>query len=155
MARPRFIIAALVFGVLPVAALAGDLGFDRLRVFLERNVTDRDAEVKFEATAGELGLASLQVMAPDGRVVVDFKAPASKIGIRHLALESPEPEDDGRVQADFPAGTYTFTGRTTAGESLVGKSDLSHVFPEVATLIGPRPDAEGVPTNGLTPPRQP
>ncbi len=150
MTRAFLVAAAFVAIVQPGFARAEDLAFDRLRVFLERNVTDRDAEIKIEATAGVLGLSSLKVLAPDGRVVVDFNSPGSKIGIRHFALETPEPENDGRVQKDFPAGTYSFDGRTTSGSRLVGKAVLSHDFPEVAALIRPRPDATGIPAQGLT-----
>jgi hypothetical protein len=123
--------------------------FERVKVFLERNVTDKDAEVKFEATGGTAGLASLKVTGPDGRTVIDFKTPDSRLGIRHLSLESPEPKNDGRVQADFPAGTYTFSGSSAGGERLEGKAMLSHVFPETTAFLTPRPDATNVSHKGL------
>ena len=92
-----------------------DEKFEQIAVRLEQNATDEDVEVVLEATSGDFGLATLRVAAPDGRTVIDFKAPDSKLGIRRLVLESPEPTNDGRLQKDFPAGAYTFTGSTVKG----------------------------------------
>ena len=143
----------LLAAALTMAALVGvahaDEKFELVKVFLERNVSDKDAEVKFDAIGGKGGLTSLKVVAPDGRTVIDFKTPDSKLGMRHLSLESPEPQNDGRVQADFPAGAYTFSGTGAAGERLAGKATLSHNFPEPATIVRPKPDAKNVPLKGL------
>jgi hypothetical protein len=130
------------------AAYAGE-GFERVQVLLERNVMDKDAEIKFEAIGGNGGLASLKVVGPDGRTVIDFKTPESKLGIRHLSLESPEPKNDGSVQADFPAGVYIFTGTGVDGQRLEAKATLSHDFPEPTALLRPLPDAKNVPITGL------
>ena len=46
--------------------------FEKVGVYLEQNLRDKDAEVKFEAIAGNTGLATLNVTAPDGRTVIDF-----------------------------------------------------------------------------------
>ena len=144
-------IRTLIALALSAAALTAhaDEPFERVKVFLERNLLDKDAEVKFEVTGGKAGLVALKVVAPDGRTVIDFKAPDSKLGLRHLALESPEPANDGRVQADFPAGVYTFTGRGTDGAALAGKATLSHAFPEATAFVRPRADATGVPHQTL------
>lgn len=147
--KARTLIAvALIVGAFHGIAHAQEK-FERVKVFLERNVMDKDAEVKIEATGGTGGLASLKVVAPDGRTVIDFKAPDSKLGMRTFAFESPEPTNDGRVQADFPAGAYTFTGSSASGARLEGKATLSHVFPDAATLVRPRPDANNVPLKAL------
>lgn len=140
--------ALLLAGALHGIANA-DEQFERVKVFLERNMLDKDAEIKFEATGGKAGLTSLKVVAPDGRTVVDFKAPDSKLGIRSLTLESPEPTNDGRVQADFPAGSYLFSGSDTNGARLEGKALLSHAFPNPAAFIRPQPDATNVRYKGL------
>ncbi len=143
-------IRTLIALALSAAALLAhaDEPFERVKVFLERNLLDKDAEVKFEVTGGKAGLAALKVVAPDGRTVIDFKAPDTKLGLRHLALESPEPPD-GRVQADFPAGVYTFSGRGTDGAALAGKATLSHAFPDATAFVRPRADATGVPHQAL------
>jgi len=150
---PRHIDLALL-AALAACALAGpsraaDGKFEQVRVYLERNLMDKDAEVKFEATGDDSGLSTLKVVAPDGRTVIDFRTPASKLGIRHLSLESPEPKNDGSVQADFPAGVYTFSGSTTGGARLEGRATLSHAFPEAARFLRPAAGAKGVPHRGL------
>ena len=148
MTRRILIAAALVVGALQGVAQAQEK-FELAKIFLERNVMDKDAEVKFDVIGGKGGLASLKVVAPDGRTVIDFKTPQSKLGMRHLALESPEPLNDGKVQADFPAGIYMFTGVGTSGEKLEAKATLSHTFPEPTAFVRPKPDAKNVPLKGL------
>ena len=135
----------------PVTAAAAEDGrFQKLSVYLERNVQDHDAEIRFEATGAEDGLAALKVSAPGQRIVIDLRTPDSKLGVRSLTLESPEPNDDGIVRADFPAGAYRFEGTTTKGASLRGEAQLSHVFPEPAAFEYPRPDQKDVPATALT-----
>jgi hypothetical protein len=123
--------------------------FERAAVRIEQNATDEDVEVVFEATSGDIGLATLRVSAPDGRTVIDFKAPDSKLGIRDLVLESPEPINDGRLQKDFPAGEYTFTGSTVTGEKLSSKATLSHQLPGPASFVHPRLNEKNVAVKGL------
>lgn len=146
--KRELIAALLLTGALHGIANAGQQ-FERVKVFLERNLLDKDAEIKFEATGGKVGLANLKVVAPDGRTVLDVKAPDSKLGMRTLSLESPEPTNDGRVQADFPAGMYTFSGSDTSGQKLEGKAMLSHAFPDPAVFVRPKADASNVPYKGL------
>jgi len=143
--------AALSALACPVTgATAEDGRFQKLSVYLERNVQDHDAEIRFEATGAEDGLAALKVMAPGERTVIDLRSPDSKLGIRSLTLESPEPDDDKIVRADFPAGAYRFEGTTTKGANLRGEAQLSHVFPKPAAFEYPRPDQKDVPANALT-----
>jgi hypothetical protein len=131
-------------------AAAEDGHFQKLSVYLERNVQDHDAEIRFEATGAEDGLAALKVLAPGERTVIDLRSPDSKLGVRSLTLESPEPADDGVVRADFPAGAYRFEGTTTKGARLRGEARLSHVFPKPAAFEYPRPDQKDVPATALT-----
>jgi hypothetical protein len=126
-----------------------DEKFEHVAVRLEQNATDEDVEVVFDAISGDIGIAALRVTAPDGRTVIDFRAPNSKLGIRHLVLESPEPVNDGRLQADFPAGSYTFKGTTVTGEHLTSTALLSHTLPGVASFVRPRPKERNVPVTGL------
>ena len=123
--------------------------FEKVRVYFEQTVQDNDAEVKFEATGGATGLATLKVVAPDGRTVVDFKATDSKLGIRHLILESPEPKNDGRVQKDFPAGIYKFSGTAVGGSALQGEATLTHSLPTPTSFIRPGSDAKNVPVKAM------
>jgi hypothetical protein len=135
--------------LLPAAALA-EGRLERAVIYLERNTADDDAEIRFEVRGPAHGLASLRVTAPDGRTVLDLRAPDSRLGMRQFALESPEPRNDGRLQADFPAGTYRFLGTTVQGATLQGTAALSHAFPPAAALIEPRAGERGaVPVDGL------
>lgn len=144
MKRILFIAFLVLSGT--VQAAVGNL--DQAVIRLEQNATDKDAEVVFEITGGKEGLSALQVVAPDGRVIIDFKAVSSKMGFRHINLESPEPSNDGKLQADFPAGEYSFTASSVSGAKLSGKAKLSHKFPDAATILQPRSEAK-VPVNGL------
>lgn len=145
-----FISVAIALWFAPGVAQAQAIEkFEQVKVYFEQNLRDKDAEVKFEATGGDVGLATLTVTAPDGRVVIDFKAGNSKLGMRHLTLESPEPKNDGRVQKDFPAGVYKFAGTNVAGTKLQGQATLSHTFPAPASFVRPKPDEKDVPAQGL------
>jgi hypothetical protein len=146
---PRPVVAAALLLLLIPAAAPAEERFGRAAVYLERNATDEDAEVRFEVTGTADGLATLRVTAPDGRTVVDFRAPESRLGLRHLTLESPEPRNDGRLQADFPAGTYRFAGTTAGGTELRGEATLSHAFPPTTSLVAPRPGQKGLSATGL------
>ena len=141
-------LSALAYPV--TGAAAEDGRFEKLSVYLERNIQDRDAEIRFEATGGDDGLAALKVSAPGARTVIELKTPDSELGIRSLTLESPEPDDDRIVRADFPAGAYRFEGTTTKGENLRGEALLSHVFPKPAAFEYPQPDQKDVPATALT-----
>ena len=140
--------AALLLLLTPGAAPAQER-FGRTAVYLERNVADEDAEVGFEVTGPADGLASLRVTAPDDRTVLDLRAPDSRLGMRHFALESPEPKNDGRLQADFPAGTYRFAGTTAGGAELRGTATLSHAFPPATSFVAPRAGQRTVPVAGM------
>jgi hypothetical protein len=150
MTRTAIVLATLALGFAQGLAHAQEK-FEMVKVYFEQNVNDKDAEVKFEAVSGgaNTGLATLKVTAPDGRTVIDFKSADSKLGIRHLMLESPEPKNDGRVQKDFPEGMYKFTGTTTAGTKLAGQATLSHNLPAPTSFVRPKPDEKDVPVQGL------
>jgi hypothetical protein len=143
--------AALSAIAYPVAgAVAEDGRFERLSVYLERNVQDHDAEIRFEVSGGQVGLSALKVFGPAERSVMDVRTPDSKLGIRRLTVESPEPDDESIVRADFPAGIYRFEGKTTNGASLRGEARLSHVFPKPAAFEYPRPGQKDLPAAALT-----
>lgn len=146
--RSLAVVTAMLLTCSGNVALGADK-FEKIAVYLEQNIQDADAEVKFEVIGPSMGLAVLRVAAPDGRIVVDFKAPDSKMGIRHLTLETPEPRNDGRLQADFPEGTYKFTGTTTGGATLHGEARLTHGLPKAASVVRPRPDEKNIPVGGL------
>jgi hypothetical protein len=142
------VVAATGLG-LPSAHAQPDGKFKQVRVYFEQNLTDKDAEVVFDAKGGDEGLRRLTVKAPDGRTVIDFSAADSALGIRHLILESPEPKNDGRIQKDFPEGVYKFAGETVSGARLEGEATLSHAGPAPVRFLRPKPEEKGLPVTGL------
>jgi len=125
-------------------ALAKELRVAKVR--FEQNASDRDVEVVFSAKGPREGLAKLTVVAPDGRTVIDFRAPdPSSLGMRQFAFESPEPKDVAALEAAYPEGEYRFSATTISGETLSGAHTLSHALPPVAGFAHPAADAEGVP----------
>jgi hypothetical protein len=129
-------------------AAAAEGQFEKALIYLERNIGDEDIEVRVVATANDGGFAALRVIAPDGRTVIDLKAPDSKLGVRQLDLESPELRDKARVQADFPAGTYRFEGTLVGGATLRAEATLRHAFPDAPTLTSPKPGQSELPVKG-------
>jgi hypothetical protein len=124
--------------------------FGMAAVRFEQNATDGDAEVVFEVRGGDDGLAWLRIVGPDGRTVVEMKAPdPSTLGVRQLQIESPEPPDPDVVKAAYPEGAYTISGGTAAGDSLRSRVTLSHSLPGPVVVLQPGDGAEGVPIAGL------
>lgn len=153
---PVIAVAALIFGAYNLAfvgagnKLSPPESFTVARVHFEQNATDEDVEVVFEVKGGSEGLSRLSVLSPDGRTVVDSKAPdASTLGIRQFRFESPEPRDVAGLKAAYPEGVYTFSGETAAGVKLEGKSTLSHTLPATTSFVQPKAEAEGVPVKNL------
>lgn len=145
----RIAIALTGAIVLLSSPVRADEEFEHTAVRFEQNITDKDVEVVFEATSESAGMSTLKIVAPNGRTVVDFRSPGSRLGIRHFKLESPELKNDGRLQKDFPEGEYTFTGVTVTGVKLRGSAMLSHKLPKAPAIMRPRPEAKGLPVNGL------
>jgi hypothetical protein len=128
----------------------GALAFPVAKVHFEQNATDGDVEVVFRAKGRAAGLASLSVVSPDGRRVIDFAAPdPSTLGMREFAFESPEPPDPTRLKAAYPEGVYRFSGVAADGTELRGESTLRHELPPTAALLRPAAGAREVPVRGL------
>jgi hypothetical protein len=134
--------------LLPGGAAMADAQFERAVIYLERNVADGDTEVRIVATADDGGFATLRVIAPDRRTVIDFKSPASKLGIRHIDLESPEPREIEEIKADFPEGTYLFEATLVDGATLRAEAMLRHVLPDAPSLSVPREGQTELPVKG-------
>lgn len=129
-------------------AAAAEAQFEKASIYLERNVADDDIEVRIVATSDDTGFTALRVIAPDGRTVIDFRSPGSKLGIRHLDLESPELRDKASVMADFPEGTYRFEGTLVDGATLRAEATLRHAFPDAPTLSSPKAGQTELPVKG-------
>lgn len=125
--------------------------FETAMAYMEQNVTDKDLEVVFSISGGDEGLTHLQVVGPNGRTVIQFDAPdASPLGIRKFKLESPEPSDDqDKVKAAYPAGSYVISGKLLNGASLRSTASLSHDMPPAAAVVHPADGVENVVVEGL------
>jgi len=155
IARLHLPAIALALGFLGDAAFsegqeAPSQSFAEVAVSFETNTTDGDFEVVFEAKGGDEGLEQLTVVAPDGRTVLDMTCPPpAGLGIRSFRFESPEPPNADAVRKAFPAGGYTFRGKTVDGKTLTGKATLSHTLPATTALLAPEPESEDVPAGAL------
>ena len=139
-------IAAMMFG----AGLAiADAKLEHVAARLEHNKTDGDFEIVFEVTSGDAGLTALKVAAPNGRVVLEFTAKNTKLGIRTFRLETPEPKSMELLGGEYPAGVYTFTANTTSGTTLTSTTKFSHVLPPAAVITRPTVGESDVPVKGL------
>jgi hypothetical protein len=122
--------------------------FDSVSVHLERNVTDNDAEAIFEVATGGAGISALEITAPGERKLISFEAPDSKLGVRHVSIETPEPKNVDRILADFPAGTYHFSAMTVSGGKLHGQAELNHDFVAGPVLLLPKSASQRLPLSG-------
>ena len=66
-----------------------------------------------------------------------------------VRFESPEPRDAKSLKAAYPEGVYEFSGKTSSGAKLVGKSTLSHRLPATTTFAKPAPAAANVSVKDL------
>jgi hypothetical protein len=143
------LMALLSLLVLPVAAPRAAEPMERASIMLERNATDDDLEIRLQLSGNSDGLANLKVTAPDGRVVMDLRAEQSKIGLRHIIIETPEPARGTGVLQAFPAGLYRISGTNPAGVEVASTMTLSHTLPAASTITEPKADQRDVPATGL------
>lgn len=148
---PKKLILALLLILPALLACAGSATaeeFEDAAIRLERNVTDDDAEAVLFVKTEESGLASLLVVAPDGRRIANLTSRNRRnLGAREVLLESPEPAP-APVLAAYPEGTYRFIGRTFDGDEIRAEAELSHDFPPAASLTFPA-DGGSAPAAGL------
>ncbi len=130
---------ALVAGMAAPQAWAVQL--DEAAIFIEINDTDGDAGIQIFLDAE--GWEQMQVLDPDGNIVLDVQAGGSVgiQGITELFLESAEPSFEEQPLAEFlalfPEGEYRFRGRTTDGVPLRGRAELTHALPGAPVLVLP------------------
>lgn len=108
--------------------------------------------VEVNATDGDAGLQvfldgepwrSMRVTGPDGRTILDVttKERLDGYGLTELFSESSEPPFDvfplEKFKQLFPAGRYSFVGRTIEGARLTGAARLSHAIPAGPRIVAP------------------
>jgi hypothetical protein len=115
-------------------------------MIVEINATDGDAglQVFLDGEAWK----TMRVTGPDGRTILDVTAKGrlDGYGLTELFSESSEPPFDvfplDRFKKLFPAGRYTFAGRTVEGARLTGSARLSHALPAGPRIVAPVEDAK-------------
>ncbi len=146
--------ALLIVSLLSSAALSFSpstspppLPFDKAAIFVETNATDGDAEVVVSVDA-EGGLERFRIVSPCHQTVLDLRSNhTDDVGIRKIALETPEPLLAVVLQA-YPEGWYTFIGRSTTGQQLRSVVWLSHDLPPAPVITSPLDGATNVPVSG-------
>lgn len=141
--RNSWLVALTLFALVAAFATpeAAAKKLDEAEFFIEINSTDGDAGIQVFLD-GE-GWKRMKIFDPDGNKLVDTKNKGSvKIqGITEYFFESAEPSFDVQsleeLMALFPEGKYRFEGTTTEGETLTGKTKLTHDFPEGPMLTFP------------------
>lgn len=114
--------------------------FSELKMTLEQNATDGDAEVVLFAKGQADGLHALTITAPNGRKIAKINGDKRGIGIREFVLESAEPPDLSLVLDSFPEGRYRMRGTSVTGDCLTGSVYLSHQVAPAAELLTPTKD---------------
>lgn len=123
--------------------------FKEERLVIEYTVTASEAALVMSAES-EVPLGMVELRDPLGRPALRLQAGASRdLSLSGFNVESRESSLAELLEA-YPAGPYTFGGRTVAGHVLVGGAELNHELPEAARVLWPNEGALDVPTHGLT-----
>jgi hypothetical protein len=110
-------------------------------MIIELNSTDRDAGLQVFLD-GE-PWKSMKIMRQGGRKLVKVKAKGrlKGFGLTELFSESNEPEFSElplrKFKQRFPAGKYTFVGRTIEGDKLRGTAKFTHHIPKGPKITSP------------------
>jgi hypothetical protein len=126
----------------PGAADKKPLKYAAADLFIETNATDGDIGLQLfmDAEAWD----SFKLFDPDGRELIQKASTAGRLegwGLTEYFFETEEPSFDEvsikQFKKQFPAGTYTFRGKTVDGRKLVGSDRLTHVIPAGPVITSP------------------
>ena len=149
------VIIALTMGTTTVELQAKEppIPYDEAELFFEENATDGDLGIHFKVDGD--GWKRLSLLRPkngvadDDRRLLNVRVKGNlgtEIGLTEIFSESAEPSFDELPREDFlalfPAGEYTFLGRTIDGSRLKGRTILTHDMPDPAVLVSPEEDEE-------------
>ena len=137
----------------PTSQAAGKtIRLEDATMIIELNSTDRDAGLQVFLD-GE-PWKSIRISRPGGGRILNVKAKGrlKGFGLTELFSESNEPEFKElplrKFKRRFPAGKYTFAGRTVEGQKLRRKAKLSHAIPKGPRITSPAEGTE-VPANDV------
>jgi hypothetical protein len=124
------------------AAKAKPLKYAAADLFIETNATDGDIGLQLFMDAEPWD--SFKLYDPNGRKLIQRSTTEGRLkgwGLTEYFFETDEPSFDEvpirEFKKQFPAGTYTFRGRTVDGRKLVGSDRLSHLIPAGPTITSP------------------
>lgn len=132
--------ALMTYSVLPAGSAFGLEPFDEAYVLAELN--DTDGDIGFHALIDGGPWKSLDIKAPNGRVLLGIrnKSALQKQGLTELFFESAEPTFDEVSPEEFfrrfPEGNYSVGARTLEGERLRSVLPFSHIMPAPPGLYG-------------------
>lgn len=138
--RTAFLGGVVILTFPASVAAQATIPFDEVRILAELN--DTDGDLGFHALIDGEPWKSLQLRAPDGRVLINVanKGAARQQGLTEFFFESAEPVFDelspNAFFARFPEGNYRVTGRTVEGERLRSLYRFSHTMPSPPGLNG-------------------
>ncbi len=118
-----------------------ELQFADTKILIEINDTDGDSGLQIFLDAE--GWEWVDVFDPSGNRVfhVEGGEGVKQTGLTELYFESAEPGFDALPLDEFlerfPAGVYTFEGRSVNADRLVGEATLTHALPEAPLLLSP------------------
>jgi hypothetical protein len=128
--------------------------FDEFKVFIEINATDGDAGLQGKLDGEAWNQAT--VTRPDGEVVFEL-TPQSNLmehGVTEIQWESNEPPFTEFPLADFltrfPAGEYSASAMTVAGQVLMSTATLTHNLPAGPVITAPAEEEVVVSGTDLT-----
>ena len=110
-------------------------------MIIEFNSTDEDVGIQVFLD-GE-AWHRLQIVAPNGREILDVKAKGTlkELGLTELFFESEEPSLEDLPLEDFlalfPEGEYRFFGRTVEGDRLFATATFTHAIPNGPVILAP------------------
>lgn len=122
--------------------------FDETKVLVEINATDGDAG--FHALLDGDAWNEVRIDTPDGKKVFEEKAKDSLLeqGLTENFFESaeplcrPDPEEPDEAVVPlaeflgrFPAGAYSFSGKSNEGDKLAGTAELAYDLPAAPDIL--------------------
>jgi len=136
------------------AAKKKPLEFDANDLFIETNGTDGDRGLQMNLDAEKWKV--FRIHDPKGRKVMmeaKGKGRLRNWGVTELFFETDEPPFNkvsfSEFKKRFPAGKYTFTGRTVGGRKMVGSDRFTHLVPDAPVVTSPT-KGEQVDPNAFT-----
>jgi hypothetical protein len=124
------------------AAKAKPIKYAAADLFIETNATDGDIGLQLFMDAEPWD--SFKLFDPNGRKLIQKSSTEGRLrgwGLTEYFFETDEPSFDEvpvrEFKKRFPAGKYTFRGRTVDGRKLVGSDRLSHLIPDGPVITSP------------------